>query len=308
MKLERYKGNPILKPNPRNWWEPKMVYNPGVVYLGGKIHLFYTTWGKDNIARIGYARVKEDGVTVEERSRKPVFQPKEWFESNATEDARFTELEGKIYIVYAVHQYPEDSTKLVVSSIEKEDFLNKKWNWGARNFLFPEYTNQNRNGALFSKKVNGRYAVLHRPTFYHIKDSIWISYSSNLRTWTDHELIAGPREGMWDDAKIGPGGPPIEIEPSRWLLVYHGVKKSDWSYRLGLMLLDLKKPEGQKVICRPDDPILEPKEPYELEGVTPKAVFSTGQAVIGDRLFLYYGAADKVIGVATGSLSELLKE
>ena len=47
-------------------------------------------------------------------------------------------------------------------------------------------------------------------------------------------------------------------------------------------------------------------EPSELEGEVPNVVFSCGQIVRDDTLYLYYGGADKVIGVATGSLSRLV--
>ena len=127
-----------------------------------------------------------------------------------------------------------------------------------------------------------------------------------MQTWTDHELIAGPRDWMWDDGKIGPAGPPIETELG-WLLIYHGVQKSDWSYRLGLMLLDFKKPVGEKVIYRSEKPILQPEEDYELHGTTSRVVFSCGQAVIGNRLLIYYGGADKVIGLATANLDQWLQ-
>lgn len=299
--LERYKGNPILEPIKDHWWESKLVCNPGVIYRDGKVHLLYTAWGEDNIARIGYARLAKDGVSVEERSKEPVFCPQEWFETNATEDPRVTELEGRIYIVYAVHQYPKDPAKLAISSIRVDDFLNQRWNWAKRALLFREYANQNRNGALLPKRLHPekKYVILHRPTSYHSKESIWFSYSTNsMNSWIDHELIAEPRDNMWDDAKIGPAGPPIETELG-WLLIYHGVRKSDWSYRLGLMLLDFDRPPGQKVLFRSEEPILEPREPYELQGITPNVVFSCGQAVIDDRLFVYYGGADKVVCVAT---------
>ena len=32
MKLQKYAGNPILKPNPANQWEERCVLNPAVIY------------------------------------------------------------------------------------------------------------------------------------------------------------------------------------------------------------------------------------------------------------------------------------
>jgi replicative DNA helicase len=44
----------------------------------------------------------------------------------------------------------------------------------------------------------------------------------------------------------------------------------------------------------------------DLNLITNNVVFSCGAVVRGDTVFLYYGAADKVIGVATASLAHML--
>jgi predicted GH43/DUF377 family glycosyl hydrolase len=46
---------------------------------------------------------------------------------------------------------------------------------------------------------------------------------------------------------------------------------------------------------------------YEREGQVANVVFPCGAVVIHDRLFVYYGGADKVIGVATINLLDLLE-
>lgn len=53
-------------------------------------------------------------------------------------------------------------------------------------------------------------------------------------------------------------------------------------------------------------PILEPETDYEKKGIVHNVVFSCGAVVIENKLFYYYGAADKVIAVATFPLPELL--
>ena len=115
--------------------------------------------------------------------------------------------------------------------------------------------------------------------------------------------IMGPRPGMWDSVKIGIAGPPIKT-PKGWLLIYHGVSKTG-TYRLGAVLLDLKNPSI--VIARSVDTILEPLEEYERVGQVRNAIFSCGTVLRGDTLFIYYGGADKVLGVAKVSLKKLLK-
>jgi predicted GH43/DUF377 family glycosyl hydrolase len=112
----------------------------------------------------------------------------------------------------------------------------------------------------------------------------------------------GPRLGMWDGLKVGSAAPPIKVG-TNWLMIYHGVSRHK-TYRLGAALLDSS---GISILARTADPIFEPVEVYEKEGETPDVVFSCGAVVRGDTLYLYYGAADKVIGVATASLSHILE-
>jgi predicted GH43/DUF377 family glycosyl hydrolase len=70
------------------------------------------------------------------------------------------------------------------------------------------------------------------------------------------------------------------------------------------MLIDLNDPE--KILYRSEKPVLEPEKDYEIYGSVPNVVFSSGAVLLQDQLFVYYGAADNVIAVATAKLSDLL--
>ena len=87
-------------------------------------------------------------------------------------------------------------------------------------------------------------------------------------------------------------------------MFYHGISKEDGFYRIGVVLLDLKDPT--KVIARSDEPIFEPETKYEKEGIVSNVVFPCGIVLIKNTFFMYYGGADKVVGVATMGLKELL--
>jgi predicted GH43/DUF377 family glycosyl hydrolase len=93
---------------------------------------------------------------------------------------------------------------------------------------------------------------------------------------------------------VGFGGPPIKTEKG-WLVFYHGVDQQH-VYRLGVVLLDLKDPT--KVLYRSQEPVLEPRETYEVNGQTPNVVFSCGVVEREGFFLVYYGAADKVIALA----------
>jgi predicted GH43/DUF377 family glycosyl hydrolase len=76
------------------------------------------------------------------------------------------------------------------------------------------------------------------------------------------------------------------------------------TYYVAAALLDLKDPS--KILARRKVPLLEPETSYELNGQVNNVVFPCGAVVIGEDLFVYYGGADSVIGVATMKLPELL--
>ena len=137
---------------------------------------------------------------------------------------------------------------------------------------------------------------------------MWISYSPDLRHWGDHKIILeAHRGGWWDANKIGLCSPPIETKRG-WLVIYHGVRQtaSGSIYRLGLALFDLENPS----IClkRGDSWMFGPEASYERSGDVKDVVFPCGQTIgaDGDSINLYYGAADSVVALATGSIRTLL--
>ncbi|MCL5781884.1 MAG: glycosidase, partial [Patescibacteria group bacterium] len=52
--------------------------------------------------------------------------------------------------------------------------------------------------------------------------------------------------------------------------------------------------------------ILQPTTDYEREGLVPNVTFPEGAVIVGDELFVYYGAADTVTGLAKCKLNDLL--
>jgi len=73
---------------------------------------------------------------------------------------------------------------------------------------------------------------------------------------------------------------------------------------VGVMLLDLNNP--LKIVARASDYIMEPEMEYETQGFYNGCVFPTGNVIVGDTLYVYYGGADKYCCVATCKVQELL--
>jgi predicted GH43/DUF377 family glycosyl hydrolase len=174
--------------------------------------------------------------------------------------------------------------------------------------LGPAMPPEDKDAALFPRRIDGRWALIHRPTPLAGPAHIWLAFSPDLRHWGDHTLLLPAREGAWWDAgKIGLGPPPLET-PEGWLMLYHGVRStaSGSLYRAGLVLLDLEDP--RRVLHRTDEWVFGPSESYEQTGDVGGVVFPCGwiHDPATDELRIYYGAADSAIALATATLSDLV--
>ena len=172
--MERFSDNPILLPIEEHAWESREVFNAAAIYLNGKVHLLYQGNGQRQISRIGYA-TSLDGYTIKERFEKPVFEPAADSEKDGCEDPRLSEVEGQLVMTYtALREYSHLQVyQIALTTICKEDFINRQWNWGPRKLPFPGI--RNKNAVIFPQKIGGRYVMLHR-----IDPDLCIAYSDDL--------------------------------------------------------------------------------------------------------------------------------
>jgi predicted GH43/DUF377 family glycosyl hydrolase len=184
-------------------------------------------------------------------------------------------------------------------------------------------------------------AILHRPLFPGTRpnetarppavravdlhrETIWISYGPMalgghgpypLVQFASHHRLASP-VAAWERLKIGGGTPPI-LTRHGWLVVYHGVSelvRSDddgrrLRYSAGVMVLSTRHPRS--IRYRSPEPVLTPDLPEERHGTVDDVVFPTGidrRDDLGtpDRFDVYYGMADRRIGVARLDLPQHL--
>ncbi len=166
----------------------------------------------------------------------------------------------------------------------------------------------NRNGVLFPRKINGKYAMLSRPSDngHTPFGDIFYSESPDLTHWGCHRLVMRPTEG-WQSTKIGAGPIPIETTEG-WLLIYHGVLTScnGFVYSFGAALLDIDQP--WKVIYRTAPYLMSPQTLYECVGDVPNVVFPCAalcDAPTG-RIAIYYGGADTVTCLTFTQVDQLI--
>lgn len=307
MRLARAEENPIIAPNPKHPWESKATFNPGAIYLDGKVHLIYRAMSEDNTSVLGYA-TSQDGIQIDYRSLEPVYVPREPFEqkqepggNSGCEDPRLTKIGSKIYMLYTAFD-GKNPWRVALTWIKETDFLEQKWDW-AKSVLISPPDIDDKDACIFPEKIEGKYFIIHR-TGDDIDSAFSTTLDFNGQTWIEEYRWIFPRAGTWDGKKIGIAAPPIKTKKG-WVLFYHGVSQEDNFYRVGAVLLDLADPT--KIIARSDEPIFEPETNYEKTGLIPNVVFPCGAVLLKDKIFLYYGGADKIVGVATIGSEELLK-
>lgn len=305
-KFVRFEGNPIIRPALELGWQAVATYNPAAIYEGGKVHIIYRAQAADGTSVFGYASSR-DGIHVDENLDYPVYIPRENFEkrinplgNSGCEDPRITKINDRFYMTYTAYD-GVNPPRIALTSIALGDFLSKNWKWDTPKLISPPGTDD--KDACIVKRVKGEgYIAFHR-----LGNVIWLDFLRDLdfpeKKYLTGGIIAQPRRDKWDNVKIGIACPPIETEQG-WLLLYHGVSDPDFMYKVGAMLLDFDDP--RKILGRTDEPLLEPERHYEQVGQIPNVVFPCGAVVINGTIYLYYGGADSVVGVATMSIKVLL--
>lgn len=288
--VERYKGNPIIKPNLSTSWMKRAVFNAAVGIHKDKFTLIFRGMNELGYSNLGYA-ASEDGLKFVV-NQNPVIEPIS--PEKSVEDARMTFIDNYWYIQY-VSFFP-----MKVAHIRTKDFID----YERLAHLFTK--SNNKNVCLLPKKINDRYGWLHRfDSHMGVGFSIWYCTSENINTTLDNEpykLVLSPSlksHPIWNEVKIGIAAPPI-LTKYGWLLFHHSCDTKR-AYQLKLLLLDEDRP--WKIIWKQDEPILEAKTWYERMGYNNwceerDVVFSCGAVEYDNRYWLYYGAADTTVCLA----------
>ncbi|MDP3997825.1 MAG: glycosidase [bacterium] len=303
---KRLPDQPIITPRTGDayWWEKKGTFNPGVAEYNGQVVLLYRAYDEFRISRLGIA-TSEDGMNFTRQNLPAIdTDPDDPYERLGIEDARITKIDETYYIVHTSSSYHPIGHRADVSSPKELSAIPWRVRLGlqtTQNFrTFQRYgvflpDVPAKNGALLPEKINGRFAV-----YYRERDVLNLSFSSDLHRWQDTKTVSRPPAKLWQANKFGTGSPPI-LTDIGYLMVYHAVDNNG-VYRLGLMMFDRRDPSR---ILWYSSPILEPEEVYEKEGFIPNVVYSCGAIIRGNELWIYYGAADRVIGRAVFPLDSL---
>ena len=127
--------------------------------------------------------------------------------------------------------------------------------------------------------------------------------STDMITWTYERQLLSTRSHMWDNATLSTGPAPQKLSDGNWLLLYNvdmlwpvdHPEALPWFGRCALGWAILDK-DDFAVLARSPEPFVYAELPWELDGFTPKVVYSDGIKPEGDDVFtVYAGGGDSVI-------------
>jgi len=323
-----------------NTFENEGVLNPGVIKVGETIHLFYRAVTKDNYSTIGYCNFSSP-LVLEYRSDKPLLVPEAAYEFQGLEDPRIVFIENIYYLTYTAYDGINALGALATSSdlihwhkhgiivpqITYEEFQHFTVSSGSNRekyTRFNEYQKSHeehdrkvflwdKNLVFFPRKINDKFCFLHRikpdiQILVAIKklEDLTIDFWQNYFLHFDEYIVLSPKYEH-EVSYVGGGCPPIETEDG-WLIIYHGVHDTlkGYVYSACIALLDLNNPQIE--ISRLPYPLFYPEKEWELKGEVNNVCFPTGAIVENENLFIYYGAADERIALASVNMNELLNE
>ena len=280
-------------------------------------------------------------MEIVERSNTPVIFPQFPYEGHGIEDPRIVKIDDLYYLTYTAYDGKNalgalaiskdlirwDKQGLIVPQITYHEFSHLAGSQGEINTKYLRYNQHeasvqkentsvflwDKNLIFFPRRIDGKLCFLHRikPDVQIVLavdslDQLTTEYWQNYFLHFNENIVLSPKYHH-EASYIGGGCPPIETEYG-WLLIYHGVEDTinGYVYAACAALLDINNPQVE--LARLPYPLFKPEEAWELKGEVNNVCFPTGAIVFDDRLYIYYGAADEQIAVASLSFSALLKE
>jgi len=311
--VKRHPHSPVITREDISSTDPRLfdvtsVFNPGGIYHQGQIILLLRVQNRGRETYLVKA-TSRDGIEFDIATKPVEIRGMQDFPYPYYHiyDPRIVYIEGRYLVTCAVDS--EAGCRVVLFESEDLDTLS---------YLGVLSDEGQRNGVLFPHRIEGRYWMLSRPNDHLGADGVRsgtriLAYASDdLCAWEEQGIVMQGRSHFWDEL-IGSGPPPLLTELG-WLHIYHGVAThfgGGGIYQAGVSLLDATEPH--KLLARGVYNILEPRADYETMGQVPNVVFPTvainpveGPLGMDTPIYIYYGAADSCIGLATTTLRTLL--
>jgi len=292
--------------------EPRAAFNPGALLRGGELLVFprlvFDYYGY--ISSVGLFEVDVEELLSGSLS-KPVearilLWPRGLWEFKGCEDARASQLGGRIQLLYTGYGYHPRGEELELRWAQGFAELDEGLRELRRGFFTiagggERLAPRMKDSALL-RLSGGRAALLCRPTF----DGLQVCW----RAEADMGALEIPEDSMepvlvheeWE-THVGWSTNAVQLSGNEWLVGWHGVLKEDLSYRNGLAVVDS---EGKLLAV--SDYLLAPKGLVEEYGDRPLVVFGCGLVRYKEFLIWIGGVSDFAIGFFAVELEKALEK
>lgn len=240
--------------------------------------------------------ISEDGYNFKRYEHNPVLEEdiNDPMETRGCEDPRLIQVDNKYFLTYVAYGGEGADGKHRISL--RGAFSDDLKSFEKIGELVP---GNEKSGAIIQD-----YKYQNQYVMYFGDHNLEIAFSKDLKNWkTQKEPVLTSRKDSFDSYLIE-GGPPPIVTKDGVFVIYNSAKAdkkykngSTWmSYSLGVALFDKNDPT--KLLYRSDKPILEPTEYWEKYGKVNYVIFASSLVYFKNKWLLYYGGADKSIGVA----------
>ncbi len=313
---------------------PTTSFNPGLTFDGENFHLYpriiagyYMYVSAIAHIEIPYSDVESGVLNYSHYSAELTVCPTGSYDIWGAEDPRVSVIDNREVMVYTGRtiNYFDPSkrtwrTSPIVAIRNESGFVKV-------GMIRKDTPNVISDKDAFIVESEGTYYLFHRPHVFENGNESFYMTISKIENWGSmerlaEETIVGPCGGgeplemvlskemvriepaKWEE-RVGWGPPPIEIEPNTYLALVHAMDSRDKAYKAFLLMFKLTS-EGFEVIAESPGYVLTPTYTYEIYGDRPLVVFPTGMVVVDGEVYVSYGAADAVIGIAKADLTALM--
>lgn len=335
---------PVISPRPESvftdpvsgkpvHWEALHTFNPAAIVRDGKVYVLYRAEDDsgqmvigEHTSRLGLAE-SDDGIHFR-RSAEPVFYPaRDSQEENevpgGVEDPRIVEREDGLYVL-TYTQWARNRNVYTVGIATSKDLrtwtkhgkaFGAEGKYGALKYKSAAILTHRVGDRLIAAKIKGKYWM------YWGEIQIRLATSTDLIHWTPVEDASGKpvellkdRAGKFDSAFPESGPPPLLTADG--IVVIYNAKNADQgsgdpklapgTYSVGEALFTADDPARLK--ARVEELVFKPEKAFERSGqYAAGTTFAEGLVLFKHKLFLYYGCADSLVGVATAPVPDTLR-
>lgn len=296
--------SPVLSPA-SSGFDTSFVLNPGVVYRNGQFDMLYRGEGNQGV-QVGLA-TSTDGLNFTRSASNPVIKgtvlPQE---SGGVYDPRLYEMNGTYYAFVEGYNWSVSPPQTILETTST-DLVH----WTTQvpiessNYDPAVVTDGNDTPVLLNTQYGPRYVM-----YYGDSDPAkgrFIAYSTDMLHWTNSTPFNMQFPNNYNPWEISVAvtnyqtvaGGPVNNNVD---LFVAGTLMANGRWYYGISQVEFSSTNLTQQLGQLTEASLSPATSYEINGRTKNTTFMNGILFHNNQWYMYYGAADNVIALATAPL------